>query len=265
MAAVSRSSKVRLLGGQASGKSAVCAWPARTMTGREVVELRFCFGLKPDVTALHFDGVLHGLAAMLLSKLVGLLLNKGSKAIEVAGDSFAGFLLGVSQSVIELLHLVALRFSIGAENTERSLRTCLRRSRRCSSTTDSVNRMMLQFIFVAWAHALYRQKGILRPAVPLFTNTSLFAPEVAIDRVTLCHLVVAKALGEGQLSTVAELAQHTEDLPFNIRGRFFCGIAEVHLIFNLEATQLRLKHRQFFVDSHQRSPPNSLGCSTWTA
>src|ERR1700693_4411806 len=84
-----------------------------------VRRLAFRFCLQLDLTVLHFDRVLDRLAAVLFADLLGLLLHEGRKTVEVAGDSFPGFLLGLGKRLVKLSHLIALGEGITALHAER--------------------------------------------------------------------------------------------------------------------------------------------------
>ena len=75
-------------------------------------------------------------------------------------------------------------------------------------------------------------------------------PEIAVNGVALRDFVVAVALGEAKLGAVAELAQHGEHFPLDVRGRFFRRVTEKDLVFDLQAAKLRIEDVQFLVDSH---------------
>src|SRR5580692_9196392 len=109
---------------------------------------------------------------------------------------------------------------------------------------------MLRFMF-CWTHTLDGEQRVLRTAIPLFTNSTLLAPQVAINGVPLRHFVVAKALLEVHAAAVAELAQQAEHLPLDVGGGLFGRVAEIDFVLDLEPAQLRLKVSQFLVDSHQ--------------
>jgi hypothetical protein len=58
--------------------------------------------------------------------------------------------------------------------------------------------LMLRLAFFFRAHSLYREDGVLRPAVAFFSDPHLLPPEVALNGVALGHLVVSEALRKAQ-------------------------------------------------------------------
>src|SRR5579872_6211529 len=101
--------------------------------------------------------------------------------------------------------------------------------------------MMLRLMLLDGTHTLHGQKRVLRATIALFTNARLLPPQVAVDSVALRHFVVAKALLETHPSAIAELAQQAQDFPLDIGGWLLGRIAEIALVLDLEAAQLRLK------------------------
>ena len=171
------------------------------MTAVQRLGLRFCLQL--DLTVLHFDRVFDRLAAVLFADLLGLLLHEGRKTVEVAGDSFPGFLLGLGKRLVKLSHLIALCEGIAALHAERLFLPSGSggRARRgncfCPCTirrnmTDSLD-LVLRFV-LRQAHSLDRKQRVLRTAVAFFANPALLAPEIAVDGIALRNFVVAEAL-----------------------------------------------------------------------
>ena len=117
---------------------------------------------------------------------------------------------------------------------------------------------MLRFALFADAHALHRKQRILRPAIALFANPHLLAPQVALNRVALRHLVVLEALRKTQPRAVAELANEREHLPFDVGGRPFGGIVEENLVLDLQPAQLLIEQTSVLPQWSQISPSQQL-------
>src|SRR5271157_5071560 len=95
----------------------------------------------------------------------------------------------------------------------------------------AVNRMVLRLeFFLCNSNSLDGKQGVLRTAVAFLADAGLLAPQVAVDRVTLGHLVVAIALGETHAAAVGKLAQQGEHLPLDVRGRLLAWVAEIDLV-----------------------------------
>src|SRR5580704_9612421 len=97
-------------------------------------------------------------------------------------------------------------------------------------------------MFLRRTHTLHREQRVLRTPIALFANASLLAPQVAIDRIALRHFVVAETLLEAHPSAIAELAQHAQHFPLDIRRRLFGWVAEINFVLDLEPAQLRFEH-----------------------
>src|SRR5580704_18369876 len=110
---------------------------------------------------------------------------------------------------------------------------------------------MLRFISFYRTNSLHRKQRVLRTPVAFLANAAFFAPQVAVDGITLRHFVVAETLRKGQPPAVAEFAQQTQNLPLHVGGRFLGGVAEIDFVLDLEPAQLRLEVRQFFVNGHR--------------
>src|ERR1039458_4336520 len=132
-----------------------------------------------------------------------------------------------------------------------------------SFALEAIHRTMLRFVLFVGAHALHREERILRPAVALFANPHLLAPQVGLNRVPLRHLVVLEALRKTQARAIAELANQREHLPFHVRGRPFARIVEENLVLDLQPAQLLIEQTQFFISGHKDSPLPTLASQVW--
>jgi hypothetical protein len=112
--------------------------------------------------------------------------------------------------------------------------------------------MVLWFeLFFSDADSLHGEQRILRAAVAFFADARLLAPQVAVNGVALGHFVVAVALGEVHASAIGEFAQQAQYLPLDVSGRALGRIAEVDLVLDLQAAQLRVEYVQFLVRGHR--------------
>ena len=73
--------------------------------------------------------------------------------------------------------------------------------------THTVDRMMGLFRFFFESDSLNRKKGVLRAAIAFFADAGLFAPQVAVNGVTLRQFVVAVALRETHPAAVGKFTQ----------------------------------------------------------
>src|SRR6266446_8620701 len=87
--------------------------------------LNLCFGLQLHLAVLHLDRILNLFAFVLLPDLAGFLLYERSKAVDIAGDRFARFLLGFREHLVELLYLIVLGASIRPFHREWLIFGCL--------------------------------------------------------------------------------------------------------------------------------------------
>src|SRR5437773_10124556 len=83
--------------------------------------------LKPNTPVLHVYGILHVVAAVLLTELVGLFLHERGKGVQVAGNRFPGLFLGLDQRLVQRFDLLPLGGRVGALHCERSLLVNARR------------------------------------------------------------------------------------------------------------------------------------------
>src|ERR1700690_1458529 len=101
--------------------------------------------------------------------------------------------------------------------------------------------MVLRFMLLSRTHTLHGQQRVLRTAVALFPNAGFLAPEVAVNSVALRHFVVAEALLEAHPSAIAEFTQQAQHFPLDVGGGLLGRVAEIDLVLDLKAAQLRLK------------------------
>src|SRR5260370_25647597 len=143
------------------------------------------------MSALHLDRIHHRIAAVLLANLAGLFLDKRCQRIAVAANFFYRLSIGFAQRLVEGCDLLTLGRRARALYRE-PLIARLPTARTVAVADEAVNRM-LRFVLFANAHTLHREDRIRRPAVALFANPHFLAPQVAFNRIALCHLVVLEA------------------------------------------------------------------------
>src|SRR5580698_9462694 len=141
------------------------------------VELDFRPRLQFHLAVLHLNRIFHSFTAILLADLCGLLLNEGSKTIEVAGHWLSAFFLGGGKRLIEFFHLVAFGGGIGALHRQRLLLCGCGCGSGCGAgMTESVHRVVLGFNSFHRANSLHGKQSILGTAVAFLANTALLAP-----------------------------------------------------------------------------------------
>src|SRR5581483_8212196 len=111
-----------------------------------------------------------------------------------------------------------------------------------------------RFLFLAGAHALDAERGVLRTAIAFFLDLQLLPPQVAEQRVALHDAVVAEALRKGELAAVAELPDERLHAPLGVAGRLLGAAAEEDVVLDLEAPDLLFQDVQFFVNGHAAAP-----------
>src|SRR6202158_1106685 len=168
------------------------------------LDFRLC--LKLHLSTLHLDRVHHRIAAVLLANLAGLFLDERREGIEVAGNFFSRLLLGFGKCPVEGFDLLPLGRRTRALYRKRLIHPRRRGARSLGVADQAICRMMLRCPLFVDAYALHRQERILWPPIALFANPHFLAPQVALNRVALRHLVVLKALRKTQPPAIAELA-----------------------------------------------------------
>src|ERR1035437_3886372 len=223
--------------------------------------------LQLHLSTLHLDRVDHCIAAVLLANLAGLFLDECGERIEVARDFFSRLVLGFGQRLVKRFDLRTFGRRARALHREKLIAPWIG-SRSLSAlgvsfALEAIHRTMLRFVLFVGAHALHREERILRPAVALFANPHLLAPQVGLNRVPLRHLVVLEALRKTQARAIADLANQRERLPFHGRGRPFARIVEENLVLDLQPAKLLIEQTQFFISGHKDSPLPTLAFPVW--
>src|ERR1035437_6371614 len=224
--------------------AATTQWHSRVLaTGYWV--LGFRFRLKLHLSTLHLDRIHHRIAMVLLANLAGLLLDECGERIEVAGNLFSRLVLGFGQRLVKRFDLCPLSRRARALYRERRIASWIGSrglfALGVSFALEAIHRTMLRFVLFVCAHALHREQRILRPAVALFANPHLLAPQVGLNRVALRHLVVLETLRKTQPRAIAELANQREHFPFHVGRRSFARIVEENLVLDLQPAQLLIE------------------------